>query len=268
MSAAPSTVAVKLGGSLLTDKTRHATLRGDVLRRLCSEIAQAREEMTSGLIVAHGSGSFGHVAAKKHGFADAGSVSAFGISETQREARRLHERVVDSLREAGVACFSFPPGSALVADAGRPVHMEAEPVRLALEQNLVTVTCGDVVLDRSNGACIASTEVVLTAIVGGLSGAFGVRRILWLGDTDGVWQEGETVSRIDESNIQDLVDAAGGAAGTDVTGGMRLRLQTVWKLAKVGIESQLLNGLEEGVLYRALLGREHSGTWVRSHKSS
>ena len=37
----PELIFLKLGGSLLTDKTRPQALRGDVLARLASEIAGA-----------------------------------------------------------------------------------------------------------------------------------------------------------------------------------------------------------------------------------
>ena len=61
-------IFLKLGGSLLTDKTSEETLRPDVLDRLASEICQALAlDRCIPLLLGHGSGSFGHVAAAKHG---------------------------------------------------------------------------------------------------------------------------------------------------------------------------------------------------------
>ena len=59
---------IKLGGSLITDKTRPYTPRLDVLQLLAYEILDA-QRATPGLpiVLGHGSGSFGHTAAKKHG---------------------------------------------------------------------------------------------------------------------------------------------------------------------------------------------------------
>lgn len=60
-------VFLKLGGSLITDKTRPRTVRLDTLKRLCAEIASARKhDPNLQLLLGHGSGSFGHVAAKKY----------------------------------------------------------------------------------------------------------------------------------------------------------------------------------------------------------
>ena len=62
------TIFLKLGGSLITDKTQVETVRADVLTRLAAEIAQARRENTAlRLVLGHGSGSFGHVAAARRG---------------------------------------------------------------------------------------------------------------------------------------------------------------------------------------------------------
>ncbi|MFN2221590.1 MAG: hypothetical protein ACK2UH_03495, partial [Candidatus Promineifilaceae bacterium] len=62
----PEVVFLKLGGSLLTDKTAVEALRVDVLRRLAAEIKEAFERHGDlKLVLGHGSGSFGHVAAAR-----------------------------------------------------------------------------------------------------------------------------------------------------------------------------------------------------------
>lgn len=262
-------VIVKLGGSLITDKGRLASLRADVLRRLCGEISEALGLMPEALLVAHGSGSFGHAAAEVHGLSAGARATTAGIAETQAQARRLHELVLAALREAGVECFSFVPGSAMVMDEAVEVSLHAEPLRLALELGLVPVSFGDVVLDRSRGASICSTEVLLSAVVASLSQQpFRVRRILWLGDTDGVYDEaGETIPEISRESSAAVLARVGEAAGTDVTGGMRLRIETGLRLAVEGVTSHLVNGLETGLLRRALLNQETSGTRIAAIRS-
>ena len=55
-------IFLKLGGSLLTDKTGTEALRADTLQRLAAEIAAARAaDPQLRLVLGHGSGSFGHV---------------------------------------------------------------------------------------------------------------------------------------------------------------------------------------------------------------
>ena len=60
-----ATVFLKLGGSLITDKTQKRTPRREVIRRLADEIATERSENSElHLVIGHGSGSFGLIAAK------------------------------------------------------------------------------------------------------------------------------------------------------------------------------------------------------------
>ncbi|HEX9669793.1 MAG TPA: uridylate kinase, partial [Thermoanaerobaculia bacterium] len=110
---------LKLGGSLLTDKTRARAVRGEVIRRLAGEIVAAGAG--GALLLGHGSGSFGHVAAARAGIG-AGPVARerlAGVAETQAEAAELHRMVIAALREAGARPFSFVPGSFLVGRRGQ-----------------------------------------------------------------------------------------------------------------------------------------------------
>lgn len=261
-------LVVKLGGSLITDKRRERHPRREVIGRLAEEIAAARPTMAEGLIVGHGSGSFGHVAAARCGLG-AGPVSdepgkLAGIADTQHQAATLHRLVVAELLAAGLAPFSWAPSTALEARAGRPVAGELGPLVAALGRGLLPVVYGDVVTDREWGAAIASTEAVVRYLAGRLARrGHRVRRVFWLGETAGVYDpEGRTVPKIDAAVYRRLRRQVGGSAGTDVTGGMRLRLETARALARRGVESWIVDGTVPGLLAAALRGEEVPGTWV------
>ena len=60
-------VFLKLGGSLITDKTQAYTARLDKLADLATQIAHSLQTHPDlRLVLGHGSGSFGHTAAKKY----------------------------------------------------------------------------------------------------------------------------------------------------------------------------------------------------------
>ena len=60
-------ILLKLGGSLITDKTRPYTPRLDVLDDLAQQIGTALQTNPGlSLVLGHGSGSFGHTAAKQY----------------------------------------------------------------------------------------------------------------------------------------------------------------------------------------------------------
>jgi isopentenyl phosphate kinase len=261
----PLTV-VKLGGSLITDKTTPFAARDDVIQRLAQEVASGWASSDGGLLLGHGSGSFGHVAAERTGLLDeTPSVPpAEALSRVQQAAAALHRHVTEALRSAGVPVFSVAPSSAMVASDGTPVAVQGEPVRRALSADAVPVTYGDVVLDRTRGATICSTETVLRAFIDALrDDGVSVRRVLWMGDTDGVYDaEGQTIDRLPPEDVQDTLEAVDVPRGTDVTGGMRHRLDAACALAERGIPSVIANGTAPGALERALAGASIPGTRV------
>src|SRR5436309_2998790 len=257
---------LKLGGSLITDKAREETPRREVIDRLAGEIARAMTGASCRLVVAHGSGSFGHVAARRHGIGQ-GPLSPdqiAGASRTQERAAALHQIVVAALVTAGALPFSLAPSSCVVAAAGQPLAVATEPLLLALKHGLLPVLYGDVVLDRDWGAAICSTERLFRALAPRLQacGLF-IRGVLWLGETDGLWDAaGRTVPRVSADTFAGALQAIGAPAGTDVTGGMRHRLETAMELARLGIPSLLANGLTPGLLERALRGEAVTGSEV------
>ena len=266
-------VLVKLGGSLITDKSRAGSLRESAIRRAARELVQAGAAAPSiRLVVGHGSGSFGHAAAAAAGLvrgADArGRLD--GISRTQRRAAELHRIVVDALAEAGGRPFSLSPSSFLEARDGRVTRAFVGPVFAALRLGLLPVVYGDVVLDAARGAVIVSTEEVFAAIVrAARRRGDAVRRIVWVGETDGVYDgAGATIARVDATSAPPALSRAGAAAGTDVTGGMRHRLTVARRLARSGVESILFDGRKPGRLGAALAGRAGGGTRIAAGRGS
>ena len=120
-------VLVKLGGSLITDKRGEAAVRADVVDRLAAEIAAARPRLEwegTGILLGHGSGSFGHVAAARYGLGE-GLVRAgergdpAGVAVTQDQAARLHRIVSEhELQSEETGCaLGCPAPAALTTDA-------------------------------------------------------------------------------------------------------------------------------------------------------
>ena len=263
-------VLVKLGGSLITDKRQRETARTEVIERLARDLAEIdRREVR--LILGHGSGSFGHVAAARHGIHQGVETTEqlLGVTETQDRAATLHRLVMGALWKNGVAAFSLAPSSFLVSAGGAPADLWIESLLNALQIGLLPLVYGDVVMDRELGASIASTETVLLTLAERLkSRGVVVRRSIWLGETDGIYDDqGATIGELGAESISDVVEELEGAAGTDVTGGMRHRLETAASLAALGVESCIANGLEPGVLGRILEDGAFKGTRVRAAAS-
>ncbi len=178
-------VFLKLGGSLLTDKTRPQALRPDVLARLAVEIGDAlaaRPDLR--LLLGHGSGSFGHVAAREHGTRAGVRTAAQwrGYAEVSRVASELNRLVVDALAVAGIPALRVQPSASALCRDGELRFLAERPVIAALEHGLVPVVHGDVSLDDVRGGTIISTEEIFAYLAPRLRPS----RILLVGEVEGV----------------------------------------------------------------------------------
>ncbi len=262
-------IFLKLGGSLITDKTQVSTPRPDILARLATEIADFRSSMpNSRLILGHGSGSFGHIPAKKYGTRDGVRTPEEwrGFAEVWRQATALTRLVIDALHAAGVPAIAFPPSGAATTNGGRITNWEPTPLRAALEAGLLPVVHGDVTFDAVRGGTIVSTEDVFSY----LAGVFQPGRILIAGIEEGVWADYPACTRlipeITPANINAIAGSLGGSAATDVTGGMAGKVRGMLALAAQtsGLGISIFSGTPAGHVRSALLGAQ-IGTLIRGH---
>ncbi len=249
-------VFLKLGGSLLTDKTRPETLRGDVLSRLACEIAGALADCPGlRLLIGHGSGSFGHVIAAKHG-TRAGVTTPEGwrgYAETARAAALLNRSVVDALWEAGAPVLAIQPSASAQCGGGELETLDERPLAAALDHGLAPVVYGDVALDSARGGTIISTEEIFRWLAARLS----PQRVILVGEVDGVLSAdpasgilGELIPEITPATLPRVAKVLGGSRGVDVTGGMVAKvsemlalLEATPSLSAVHIISGLVPGL-------------------------
>ena len=261
-------ILVKLGGSLITDKTRPFTPRLDIINRLAREIHEAREKEKIKLIIGHGGGSFPHKPAKDYRTNEGiiNKESYKGISLVQDAASQLNKIIVKSFIEADENAISVQPSAGLISEDGRIREWYLEPIKEMLKHDLLPVPYGDVALDVKKGCCIISTEEVLNH----LAKKLGSKRIILVGIVDGVFTSdpqknpnAKLIPEINSKNYEQIKKYLGGSAGIDVTGGMLHKVEEMLELAKFGIESEIINGEKEGYLKRALSGERGLGTVIR-----
>jgi isopentenyl phosphate kinase len=248
-------VFVKLGGSLITDKTRPETPRRDVIARLADEVRQALDARPDLLVLlGHGSGSFGHWHANRYGTRDGvcGREAWIGYAQVAASAARLNRLVTDVFLDAGVPVLALQPSASARCRDGVLIDLDTKPIRRALEERLVPLIYGDVALDEVRGGTIISTEEIMAFLAGELRPG----RILLLGETAGVYgPEGGIISCIAADNMEVVASSLGGSRGVDVTGGMFSKVCQMLALvqSRPGLLVHILSGMEPGLLARALL---------------
>lgn len=248
--------AMKIGGSVITDKTRPYTLRLQNIQRISAEIARAlKENKDLRLLVGNGGGSFPHEPASK------GNISS-GIredwqlkyfAETQNAASELNRILVRELIKNDVLAYSIQPSAAGMTNGGKLLKMHTEHIKKLLELGMVPVVYGDAFVDIHSGSSIVSTEKLLSYIIKRVK----TDRVLIGTDKDGVLDEdGQVIKVINMRNFSQIKGLLKGADSTDVTGGMKHKVEAMLELAKFGPDVYIFNATKEGNVYNALKGAE------------
>lgn len=260
---------LKLGGSLITDKTEVESIRVDVLTRVASEVAGAlRADADLRLVLGHGSGSFGHVHAQTHGTrAGVSSDGEWrGFVDVSDSALRLNRAVTAALLQAGVAAISLSPSASAVVSDGKIESLAVEPIKAALAAGLVPVIHGDVAFDTVRGGTILSTEEVMTYLAPHLRPS----RLLLAGEVPGVYDlEKNVISHISDENFEAVKVALGGSRGADVTGGMATKVRDMLALsARLNrLEISIFSGLDAGNIAVMLARSASLGTTISGSDS-
>jgi isopentenyl phosphate kinase len=259
---------LKLGGSLITDKSRPHTPRLEALERLAGEIAAARRlEPSLHLILGHGSGSFGHIPASQYGTRQGVRTTQEwrGFFQVWRDAAALNYLVMDALFRTGLPAIAFPPSSIVTARDGQVKTWKMGMLRRALAAGQLPVIYGDVVRDLLRGGTILSTEDLFVHLARRLR----PRRILLASLEPGVWADYPVCTRlvqeITRDNLAYIAPSLAGSAAVDVTGGMASKVQLSLALVDElpSLEVRIFSGEEPGAVERALLG-EPLGTLIHS----
>lgn len=213
------TKVLKIGGSVLTEKSDEETLSGifdDIIRAVA-------EADTDDLILVHGAGSFGHPHAQRNEITKE-EGGREGAHETHAAVARLNRRVVDALNEHDVEALPVHPLSCAWRDG--VLGFETSPAQTLLEEGFLPVLHGDVVAEAGSGVSVLSGDeiaVELAALwdveVGMCTSAGGV-----------LDEEGNRLEHV--SSVEEITEL--GDEGVDVTGGIRGKVESLLSLTSGG----------------------------------
>ncbi len=257
MHTAKPLILLKIGGSVITDREdERPRLRGARLGRLAREIAEGWRPAEARLVIIHGAGSYGHPIVRRtgihQGIRDGDQRRAMG--ETQRLQSELNAHVVRHLLQAGLPAFPCQPSASAVMDAGDLISLDTEVPEGLLGIGMVPVLNGVPAYDRRQGCSILSGDQV----AGFLYRRLGGDRILHGTDVKGIYTADPSQdAKAEFCPLVDLGDASGlpegvtGSRVTDVTGGMRKKLE---EMRTAGAGGQVFDATVRGNVRRALRG--------------
>ncbi len=254
-------VLVKLGGSVITDKSKPYTARIDVIRRLGRELKKVEKNYQ--IIISHGSGSFGHTSAKKYG-GSKGYKSKLGISKVSFDVQQISLIVTKALMEESLPIISLRPMSMILTDMGKTKSSFFEIVEEIMKQGLIPVVYGDVILDKKWKTVIYSGEKILNMIGSYLlSKGHKIDKIIQVGQTDGVYEKNKkTIPVITKKNWPEIRRHIHETTVGDVTGGMTHKIEDAFLMAEKGIKTLIINGNIPNQLANAVYNIKVRGTII------
>lgn len=254
-------ILIKLGGSVITDKSQYKKFNKEQTARLCREIAESGRSV----MIVHGAGSYGHVLAKRYaiqnGLVDFAQVSPAAM--VHHDAMELGLLVTSELMAVGIPAASLSPGSCFVMDEGRLVVDDEEVIRRMSHVGIMPVTHGDVVMDRQKGFAIVSGDELMEV----MARIFNPERIVFVSDIDGLYDSNpkeNPEARMIPEVTQEILDGVSSDEDVDdVTGGVRNKMEAMLRMCSPDRDCVLVNGTVPGRLLSLLKGEEVTCTVAR-----
>ena len=252
---------IKIGGSVITNKAIQDSFKKDVLDNLAQQIKKSKKD----IIIVHGAGSFGHILAKKYnlnqGYQNKNQI--YGFSLTHAMVQKLNLFVLNSLHENGIAAVSLPPHNFLKLKNHKFSSFNYNIFNDYLKLGITPVTFGDVVLDEKLSFSICSGDLLMQI----LSNCFKPEKAIFIIDEDGLFTSNPKINKnaelINSTTIEKLKKLTVSAdKHADVTGGMGGKIDTIKNIAKLGIDTVLLNGNKPDRLFKVLIGKETVSTTI------
>ncbi len=212
---------IKLGGSLITKKSGFMEADNETMDKLVDVIARVWKDGIKDFILVHGVGSFGHPVAK--GFKITRDVRtpeerrSFAI--THVTCTQLSALLVEKLAERGVPAISLPPLALGYQDNRRIKEFNHAIVLKFSEKTFLPVLYGDMLLDDEFGGSICSGDQIVSYL------SKWADEVIFATDVDGVLVDGKVVEKITSGNLDEILRHVGESNATDVTGGMKGKLQ-------------------------------------------
>jgi isopentenyl phosphate kinase len=243
---------IKLGGSVITVKDRALTPNIKAI----VELSRVLAKLGDSLIIVHGGGSFGHYWSVKYDMHTKPELyDSRGISVVHESMVALNQIVVKSMSDAGLVPYGISPIS--LFESGRENVTKFNELVEFTRRGIVPVIFGDVVHISEGRFSIVSGDSLMTQIATHLLPS----RVIFTVNVDGIYEDMKNKKLVKVLNFPineiSLMDST-----IDVTGGMGRKISEAFEIARLGIDVNIVNGLDANRVFDILRGVEAMGTII------
>ena len=249
-------IVIKLGGSLITEKSKLCTPRIDVISDVADAISELRARGIV-VIIVHGAGSFGHIKAKSWKLdrgRDDSVEGGYGIESqdqaviaVRRDLDSLNEMLISELNIRGVGAKVHPPRD-WATGFGENFEGDISRFDVTIDDD-VPITFGDVVPCRKPiDFGILSGDDIIYRIAIGLNDIS--KMIFAMGDVDGLLSKPPNEDSHELIKTWKTSDVFDGVHNQDfdITGGIFLKVSRAAKAAELGLDVLFIRGTRERII--------------------
>ena len=258
---------LKVGGSLITNKSGSFESNIESIKRISKEISSYIEikQPNERLIITHGQGSYGHsVAINQMTRLHSIEELDYGLLLIMWAARALNSLVVEGLVNYGVKVFPIQTSIGFELANGHISLPASRVISKMIERDWIPVFYGDILVDTvTSETQVFSSE----SIIYELCKHYLVSRVIISTDKPGVLKDildpKSTIETISKRNIKEFEKLISGSSYTDVTGGMKHKVETLLTLYREKkIKSYIIDGTVENAVLNSLLNIKYIGTKI------
>ena len=262
---------LKLGGSLITDKSIPYTVRDKILESVSREIKECMDlGLIKSLVLVQGVGSYGHPLVLEHNLHKGylGPQQLLPLSKTQAKVAELRAIVVKNLQNAEIPACLLCPSSMITSDKMKMARHFFEPLKGFLSLGMVPLLGGDVLIDTVMGWSVGSGDPLAVLI----SRELGAKKLIFASDVAGIFDDdpklNPSATQFDEINLKEIeqvTEQMGVSGVVDASGAMKGKLASIEPakdLIEGGLEVSLISMMEQGALKALLGGNKSKSTQV------
>lgn len=240
---------LKLGGSLLTDKTKPYVIRKNVLESSALEIKECISEgLIQSLILVHGVGSYGHPLVLKHqlhkGFQSPDQI--LPIAKTQAKVNEFRQMIVKQFHDIDIPMVLLHPSSMVISEKMKMTNYFLDALRSFVDLKTVPLLGGDILIDSVMGWSVGSGDQLAVL----LAKELGAKKLIFASDVPGIYEsdpkmisDALPIERINLNELDTTLERMGVSGVTDASGAMKGKLKSI-----VPAKSEIENGLNVGLI--------------------